>query len=309
MARGITQDQVSAVAETILYVGENPTVEKVRAALGTGSPNTITRMLETWRGQLGDRLRQLSTLPEVPVPVGQAMVDLWRLAIEHAKHALDEHFSEENALLETAQAQLAQERGSWEQRLQVAETSLAQARAARDLAEHACNTLDGQLEDSHALRSDLQQQRDRLQVQYDQQATLLQSLRSQLDEHQAAMEAERERRDTHLRAVEDRAHLEVDRARQEAKQWQQRWESSERTSREVHTEMQSRIEMISDRARHLEQELASKMGQVTALEKALAEARFAAKTKPQQSKATAKVPAKRGQRPKSSARSATLKLP
>lgn len=46
MARGITQDQVNRAADAILGAGENPTVEKVRAELGTGSPNTITRMLD-----------------------------------------------------------------------------------------------------------------------------------------------------------------------------------------------------------------------------------------------------------------------
>ena len=55
MPRGITQDQVNA-ADAILGTGENPTVEKVRAELGTGSPNTVTRMLDVWRGHLGERL-------------------------------------------------------------------------------------------------------------------------------------------------------------------------------------------------------------------------------------------------------------
>ena len=44
MPRGITQDQVNAAADALLGAGENPTVEKVRAALGTGSPNTVTRI-------------------------------------------------------------------------------------------------------------------------------------------------------------------------------------------------------------------------------------------------------------------------
>jgi hypothetical protein len=65
---------------------------------------------------------------------------------------------------------LAREREIWEARLQAAEISSAQAKAARDLAEHACATLDGQLQDSHALRADLVQQRDRLQDQGDVQS-------------------------------------------------------------------------------------------------------------------------------------------
>lgn len=48
MARGITQEQVNSAIEQLLLSGERPTIERVRAALGTGSPNTLTRMLDVW---------------------------------------------------------------------------------------------------------------------------------------------------------------------------------------------------------------------------------------------------------------------
>lgn len=110
MARGITQDQVNAAADAILGAGENLTLEKVRAELGTGSPNTVTRMLDAWRSQLGERLRQLSALSDVPAPVGQAMVTLWQLATEHASQAIGGRFAEERAALETDRNMLAAER-------------------------------------------------------------------------------------------------------------------------------------------------------------------------------------------------------
>ncbi|WP_426284570.1 DNA-binding protein [Luteibacter sp. E-22] len=47
MARGITQDQGNAAADTILGADENPTVEKVRAELGTGSPKTPSHACST----------------------------------------------------------------------------------------------------------------------------------------------------------------------------------------------------------------------------------------------------------------------
>lgn len=50
MARiGISFEQVAAVADTILGAGRQPTIQAVREALGTGSPNTIHRHLSTWR--------------------------------------------------------------------------------------------------------------------------------------------------------------------------------------------------------------------------------------------------------------------
>lgn len=272
MARGITQNQVNEAADAILAAGENPTVEKVRAALGTGSPNTITRMLDGWRRQLGDRLRQLSALPEVPDAVGQAMIELWRLANEHAQSVLEGRFTKEHALLDAARAQLAQEREIWERRLQAAEMGSAQAQVARDLAEHACATLDGQLQDSHALRADLVQQRDRLQSHCDHQTEQIQSLRARLDESLASMRTERERQETHIRTAEDRAHEEVDRARQDAKKWQQRYEATERAQRDAIAAMQDRHNSIVDQLRRSEQDTARQLGQIAALEKALSAA-------------------------------------
>lgn len=54
MRRGITQEQVNTAADALVAGGEKPTVEKIRVALGTGSPNTITRMLDTWRSGLAE---------------------------------------------------------------------------------------------------------------------------------------------------------------------------------------------------------------------------------------------------------------
>jgi hypothetical protein len=179
MPRGITQEQVNEAADAILGTGKNPTVEKIRAALGSGSPNTIIRMLETWRNQFGERLQRLSSLPEVPVPVGQTMIELWRLAVEHAERTLASRFADERVALEnTVKSQLAKERKAMEAHLQDAKTEVAHAQAARDLAEHACATLDGQLQDSHALRADLLEERDRLQDICDRQAEELRQLRN-----------------------------------------------------------------------------------------------------------------------------------
>jgi ribosomal protein S14 len=71
-----TQEQVNQAADAILGTGKNPTVEKVRARLDTGSPNTVTRMLDVCRNQFGERLRRTSSLPGVPDSVGQTMIEL-----------------------------------------------------------------------------------------------------------------------------------------------------------------------------------------------------------------------------------------
>ena len=43
MAKGISELDVHQAADDIIAAGERPTVERIRAHLGTGSPNTVTR--------------------------------------------------------------------------------------------------------------------------------------------------------------------------------------------------------------------------------------------------------------------------
>lgn len=47
MARGITETDVHTAADELVAAGERPTVDRIRTHLGTGSPNTVTRWLET----------------------------------------------------------------------------------------------------------------------------------------------------------------------------------------------------------------------------------------------------------------------
>lgn len=50
MARkGITYEQVAAVADSLVGEGQQPTIQAIRERLGTGSPNTVHKHLTTWR--------------------------------------------------------------------------------------------------------------------------------------------------------------------------------------------------------------------------------------------------------------------
>jgi hypothetical protein len=79
MARGITQLQVDVAADALLQRGERPTIEKVRAELGTGSPNTLTRLLEAWWAGLSERLaaQARANVPGLPESVQRAIMTLW----------------------------------------------------------------------------------------------------------------------------------------------------------------------------------------------------------------------------------------
>jgi len=301
MRTGITQDQVNAAADAILGAGENPTVEKVRAELGTGSPNTVTRMLDSWRSGLAERLQNVLQLPELPAEAGQAMTTLWQLAVAHADRLLQARMAEGRAALATNEARLDEERTRWRATLAEAETTVAQARTRQELAEHACANLDSQLRDSHALREDLIQQRDRLQVLADRQASELEALQVERTARFVAADQERERTAAHVRAVEDRAHQEVDRARQETQQWRQRLEATERSHRDVIRTIEARSETSLKQLQKAEKEVARLSGQIVTLESSLAAKATATRTKPA-SRSTRAPKATKVKAPKSGAR-------
>ncbi|MFK2875706.1 DNA-binding protein [Rhodanobacter hydrolyticus] len=298
MRTGITQDQVNAAADTLVAAGDKPTVEKVRAALGTGSPNTITRMLDTWRNGLAERLQNVLQLPELPAEAGQAMTALWQLAVAHAERLLQARMAEDRAALSVNEARLAEERTHWTTTLAEAETTVAQARTRQELAEHACANLDSQLRDSHALREDLLQQRDRLQAVVDRQAGELEALQADKSDRLAAADQERERTAAHIRATEDRAHQEVDRARQETKQWQHRHEAAERSYREAVQTQEACSEALQKQWQNAEKEVARLSGHIAALETLLAKASARPKANPK---------AKRGPRSARSSKTAKAK--
>lgn len=123
MARGITQDQVTRAADALLARGERPTIEKVRAELGTGSPNTLLRLLEVWWAELARRLaaQARAQLPGIPDAVQRAMMTLWSEAVvvtrqeaetrlEERERGLQERETALQAQIEQATAQEAAQR-------------------------------------------------------------------------------------------------------------------------------------------------------------------------------------------------------
>ncbi len=112
MARGITQSQVDIAADALLQRGERPTIEKVRAELGTGSPNTLTRLLGVWWAGLSERLaaQARANLPGLPESVQRAVMTLWSEATiaarSIAQKELAERESEAIALRNEAQREI-----------------------------------------------------------------------------------------------------------------------------------------------------------------------------------------------------------
>lgn len=95
MARpGITYEQVAAVADSLQAQGKRPTVEAIRAQLGTGSPNTIHRHLSAWK----EARPTVAAAPvEMPAAIHAAIVEEIRRAASEARAVLEQELAEARA--------------------------------------------------------------------------------------------------------------------------------------------------------------------------------------------------------------------
>jgi len=122
---GVSQSDVSHAADALLRSGERPTIDKVRAKIGKGSPNTINPMLDTWWKTLAARLdlgpAAFHRLPEVVAHVAEA---LWMHATEEARtrvraelKAADRQNAEKEQTLEVRSHVLTLREGELDSRL------------------------------------------------------------------------------------------------------------------------------------------------------------------------------------------------
>lgn len=257
MAVGVPEIEVFAAADRVLARGERPTVERVRAELGRGSPARVGQLLETWWEALAQRLAGEIRLPELPAEVAQAFRTIWATAIQHGCQTADAAMVEAATELTREREALAEERARWQ-------IEIATANAARREAEHALEAtqarvvdLQRSLEQHITERTDLQQQRD-LAV------AALEALRSQaertqlaLAEGQAAWSTERRALETAHRADQDRWLTEVDRARQEAARAAARLTQQEKAAAALRNQLQRQVETAQKAQRGAEQEQAA----------------------------------------------------
>lgn len=220
MARGITETDVHTAADALVATGERPTVERIRAHLGTGSPNTVTRWLESWWQGLGIRLdshQARLAVPEAPEAVARAAGQWWILALEAAKASLEEELSVERAALKADRDALLIAREALDAEAATLCSDNEAALAAKRLAEAQATELTRLVTRLEAQVEELMGQRDSAGKREAEIEAARQALEQRFQTLQASADAEREGFLEHIRAVEDRANAEVDRARQEAK--------------------------------------------------------------------------------------------
>jgi len=88
---GAHPKRVREAAEALLNKGLRPTIQRIRAMLGGGSPNVIAPILKEWRETLSpeQQLRlPLSELqgqrPEIPIVISDLVAELWKRAVVFA---------------------------------------------------------------------------------------------------------------------------------------------------------------------------------------------------------------------------------
>ena len=273
MARGITEIDVHTAADALVAGGERPTVERIRGYLGTGSPNTVTRWLETWWQALGGRLdaqQARLSVPDAPEAVAALAGQWWGMALEAAKASLQGTLADERATLETDRAALTAAREAMD----------VEATALRAQAETAVQTervasaqvtelqrLVGRLE---AEVEAITHQRDALSAREDEREAAHQALETRLVTLQASADAEREGFLQHIRAIEDRAGTEIDRARKDAKDAHAQLTTQARAHAATDTAARQALEQASARASEAARELGIERARAAALEAHLA---------------------------------------
>ena len=134
--RGIQEAQVWEAADALVHEGLRPTIERVRQKIGSGSPNTVSPMLERWFATLGKRLDGHGAnltdgeAHQLPLGIVQAAKLFWETARREADQVQVQKTEAARRELELQREALAQKESDLTQR----ETSFEQARVALDEA-------------------------------------------------------------------------------------------------------------------------------------------------------------------------------
>jgi uncharacterized coiled-coil protein SlyX len=165
--RGVSAGDVERAADTLLRAGERPTIEKVRAKLGTGSPNTINPLLDAWWKRLSARLDAgPAALHRLPESVAHAAEALWMQALDEGRrraaqeqHATARSIATDKQTLEVRSHVLSlreselesrlrdreQRQAALEAQLQDLTTLLRKEQATRDAQARRISALENQL--------------------------------------------------------------------------------------------------------------------------------------------------------------------
>ncbi|RBL68387.1 plasmid replication region [Pseudomonas sp. MWU13-2625] len=217
MAVGVPENEVFTAADAVLARGERPTVERVRLELGRGSPARVGGLLDIWWARLAERLSGETRLPALPSEVSHAFVAVWQQAIRLAQGLAEQGLAEQRQVLEAERERLAQVEDQARRDLAKGRQQVIEAVTGRQAAESRLADLELLLVQRQTQIEELQQHRDALLLERHDTQQQNHALQQELQALRQKHEQDRADQDSYLRGVEDRAHREVDRAREESK--------------------------------------------------------------------------------------------
>lgn len=143
---GVGERDVWEAADTLLLKGFRPTVERIRAQIGRGSPNTVGPHLDSWFKALGGRIQDPSAFcasPEAPDAVSQAARTFWEAALTAARQVCTDELAQDREVLAQEAEGLEKERADLSrQRMRLADVAETQ--------QTLIDTLKAQVEDARA---------------------------------------------------------------------------------------------------------------------------------------------------------------
>jgi hypothetical protein len=217
MAVGVPEDDVFAAADAVLARGERPTVERVRQQLGRGSPARVGGLLDLWWARLAARLKGETRLPALPSGVSQAFVTVWQHAIHFAQETAELAIAEQHQVLREERLRVANVEEQARRELAGSRKRAADETTARQVIETRLADLELLLDQRQAQIDAVQSRCDDVLCERDLARRQAQNVQKQLEDLRFKAEKERIAQEGYVRGVEDRAHCEVDRLRQEAK--------------------------------------------------------------------------------------------
>jgi DNA repair exonuclease SbcCD ATPase subunit len=275
MAVGVPENEVFAAADAVLARGERPTVERVRLELGRGSPARVGGLLDQWWARLAERLSGETRLPGLPGEVAQAFVAVWQQAIHLAQGVAEQALSEQRQVLDAERERVAAVEDLARKDAAQYRQQAAEAVAGRQAVESRLVDLELLLVQRQTQIEDLQQQRESLLHERREVQQHSQTLQQELQALWLKAEQERVAQEAYIRGVEDRAHREVDHAREEGKAI-----TAELKSVGRHVEqLQRRLESIQNELSQTQQRAAVQQARADTLEQQLTQGRQAPATK------------------------------
>jgi chromosome segregation ATPase len=206
--------------------------------------------LDAWWAKLGSRLRDVPghEFPRLPERVSQALQHLWNEALDGAREALqqtllqrEQTIAEREQGLDERTRQLAERELATTARTGALEESLALAREQLAAANQRAQALEGSVQERDAEGTRLRSRIERLEAE-------CVNWRAKLDAANAAHHGERVQLQGRYAAAESHWMLEVDRARQHAKEATKEHENQTK-------ELRRRVEALMSKRDELRQDL------------------------------------------------------